>query len=60
MGHRARPHGSRGETGSLTLGKSADLVVVPLAFEKKSDPHELVLAGTAKVQKVLCRGQWIA
>jgi cytosine/adenosine deaminase-related metal-dependent hydrolase len=48
------------ETGSLTPGKSADLVVLPLAEEDAADPHRLVLASTKPVQRVLWRGQWRA
>jgi cytosine/adenosine deaminase-related metal-dependent hydrolase len=46
------------ETGSLTAGKSADLVVVPLSDEE-GDPHELVLASAALVGKVMARGRWL-
>jgi aminodeoxyfutalosine deaminase len=47
------------ETGSLTPGKSADLVVLPLPAEVSLDPYWLVLRSTLQVQKVLFRGQWI-
>jgi cytosine/adenosine deaminase-related metal-dependent hydrolase len=46
------------ETGSLTPGKSADLVVVPLPKEEAADPHRLVLGSEAAVQRVLFRGRW--
>lgn len=46
------------ETGSLTPGKSADLVVVPLPDEEPADPHRLVLASSRPVQCVLLRGRW--
>jgi cytosine/adenosine deaminase-related metal-dependent hydrolase len=48
-----------GETGSLTPGKSADLVVVPLAAGKDADPYERVLGADTPVRAVLCRGRWI-
>jgi cytosine/adenosine deaminase-related metal-dependent hydrolase len=50
------------ETGSLEPGKSADLVVVPLAGQGANlphDPHDLVLASDAPVARVLCRGRWL-
>jgi cytosine/adenosine deaminase-related metal-dependent hydrolase len=47
------------ETGSLTPGKSADLLVLPLPDEEASDPHRLVLGAATRVQAVLCRGRWV-
>jgi cytosine/adenosine deaminase-related metal-dependent hydrolase len=47
------------ETGSLTPGKSADLVVVPLPDEAVSDPHALVLGSALPVSGVLFRGKWV-
>jgi cytosine/adenosine deaminase-related metal-dependent hydrolase len=47
------------EVGSLTPGKSADLVGVGLPPEESADPHRLVLAGDLPVRRVLCRGQWV-
>ena len=46
------------ETGSLTPGKSADLVVVPLQGDD-ADPHRLLLGADAPVRRVLFRGQWV-
>lgn len=46
------------ETGSLTPGKSADLVVLPLPDEERADPHELVLQSAQPVRAVLFRGEW--
>jgi imidazolonepropionase-like amidohydrolase len=46
------------ETGSLTPGKSADLVVLPLPDRETADPHELVLDSTTLVRSVLWRGRW--
>jgi cytosine/adenosine deaminase-related metal-dependent hydrolase len=48
------------ETGSLTPGKSADLVVSPLPDEDAVDPHRLVLEAAETVRRVLWRGQWVA
>jgi aminodeoxyfutalosine deaminase len=48
------------ETGSLTPGKSADLVVLPLPPDDAADPHRLVFASNLPVQAVLCRGQWVS
>jgi cytosine/adenosine deaminase-related metal-dependent hydrolase len=47
------------ETGSLETGKSADLVVVPLAPGAGNDPFKRLLESDLSVQRVLCRGQWI-
>jgi cytosine/adenosine deaminase-related metal-dependent hydrolase len=46
-------------TGSLEPGKSADLVVVPLAPGEDRDPYERLLDSEAPVQRVMCRGRWI-
>jgi cytosine/adenosine deaminase-related metal-dependent hydrolase len=45
------------ETGSLTPGKSADLVVVPISGE--GEPHRLLFESSAPVRAVLFRGQWV-
>ena len=45
-------------TGSLKVGKSADLVVVPLP-ERDGDPHELLFAPGASARSVLWRGGWV-
>ncbi len=50
--------GFRNQTGSLTPGKSADLIVLPLPQRKGADPHTLILDSTERVQAVLWRGQW--
>ena len=50
--------GWAGETGSLTPGKSADVVVLPLSNEDAADPHDLVLGSTTAVRSVLWRGRW--
>lgn len=46
-------------TGSLTPGKSADLVVLPLPNEERDDPNDLVLASTLPVRDVMFRGNWV-
>ena len=46
-------------TGSLAVGKSADLIVVPLPERDASDPHDLVLASDLPVSRVMCRGVWL-
>jgi cytosine/adenosine deaminase-related metal-dependent hydrolase len=46
-------------TGSLTPGKSADLVVLPLPNEDRADSHDLILQSTLPVERVLFRGEWI-
>jgi cytosine/adenosine deaminase-related metal-dependent hydrolase len=48
------------QAGSLTPGKSADLVVVRLPQDGPDDPHELLLAGDGAVGAVLWRGRWLA
>jgi cytosine/adenosine deaminase-related metal-dependent hydrolase len=47
------------ETGSLEAGKSADLLVVPLATGTGNDPYQRLFESDLSVQRVLCRGQWI-
>lgn len=46
------------EAGSLALGKSADLVVVPLPPGDDADPHRLVLGADLPVRRILFRGGW--
>src|SRR5262249_37047928 len=46
------------EAGSLTPGKSADLVVVGLPPGESADPHRLLLGADLPVLRVLCRGRW--
>lgn len=46
------------ETGSLTPGKSADLVVLPLPDEDCADPHTLIFESAQSVQSVMFRGRW--
>ena len=51
--------GWHNETGSLTPGKSADLVVLPLPDKKVTDPHQLVFDSDLAVKRVMFRGEWI-
>jgi cytosine/adenosine deaminase-related metal-dependent hydrolase len=55
----ARALGWEEETGSLTPGKSADLVVIPLSTRPADDPHDLALRGDEPVRDVLFRGRWV-
>jgi cytosine/adenosine deaminase-related metal-dependent hydrolase len=45
-------------TGSLTPGKSADLVVLPLPHHDTDDPHRLLFESDAAVSAVMFRGRW--
>jgi cytosine/adenosine deaminase-related metal-dependent hydrolase len=45
------------ETGSLSRGKSADLVVLPLPNDYNADPHRLILESALPVEAVLFRGE---
>jgi cytosine/adenosine deaminase-related metal-dependent hydrolase len=45
--------------GSLTAGKSADLVVLPLPGETRADAHDLVLQSALPVARVMFRGEWL-
>jgi aminodeoxyfutalosine deaminase len=51
--------GWEGETGSLTAGKSADLVVVRLPNDEADDPHDLLWRTPLLPEAVLIRGQWL-
>ncbi len=46
------------ETGSLSPGKSADLIVAPLPDREESDPHRVILESRQKITAVLFRGKW--
>jgi cytosine/adenosine deaminase-related metal-dependent hydrolase len=43
--------------GSLEVGKSADLVIVPLP-DREGDPHELLLAEHPGERRTMFRGDW--
>jgi cytosine/adenosine deaminase-related metal-dependent hydrolase len=45
-------------TGSITAGKSADLVVLPLPDVDAPEPYALILESKTRVQSVLFRGEW--
>ncbi|MCI0681559.1 MAG: amidohydrolase family protein [Gemmataceae bacterium] len=45
-------------TGSLTPGKSADLVALPLPEREEEDPYRLVFDSELAVQRVCFRGNW--
>jgi cytosine/adenosine deaminase-related metal-dependent hydrolase len=47
------------ETGSLTPGKTADLVVLPLPAKDAADPYSLVFESSTVVTRVMSRGSWI-
>jgi cytosine/adenosine deaminase-related metal-dependent hydrolase len=49
--------GWQSETGSLSAGKSADLVVLPLPNEVAGDPHRLILESSLAVKAVMFRGE---
>ncbi len=44
--------------GSLTPGKWADFVVLPLPDREEHDPHRLVFESAEKVERVMFRGEW--
>lgn len=48
------------ETGSLEAGKSADLVVVPLASGANDDPYERLFESDLPVRRTLICGRWIS
>jgi cytosine/adenosine deaminase-related metal-dependent hydrolase len=45
--------------GSLTPGKSADLVVLPLPNREETDPYRLVFDSSLAVERVMFRGSWV-
>jgi len=47
------------ETGSLTPGKSADLLILPLPDREEADPYRLILESTTTARDVLFRGRWV-
>jgi cytosine/adenosine deaminase-related metal-dependent hydrolase len=51
--------GWENETGSLTPGKSADFILLPLPNEEKRDPHLLVLESAQAISSVVFRGQLV-
>jgi cytosine/adenosine deaminase-related metal-dependent hydrolase len=47
------------ETGSLTPGKSADMVVLPLPQHDELDPYSLIFESSTHIEKVMCFGRWL-
>lgn len=47
------------EVGSLTPGKSADWIAVPLENAAGADPYRLLLESPHSVREVCIRGQWL-
>jgi cytosine/adenosine deaminase-related metal-dependent hydrolase len=45
-------------TGCLSPGKSADLVVIPVAGNQSADAHDLLWNSDAKVAATMWRGEW--
>lgn len=56
--HGAEALGWEDITGSLSPGKSADLVVLPLPDHHADDPHMLVFESESAVSAVMFRGRW--
>ncbi|VTT98020.1 amidohydrolase : Amidohydrolase OS=Isosphaera pallida (strain ATCC 43644 / DSM 9630 / IS1B) GN=Isop_1172 PE=4 SV=1: Amidohydro_1 [Gemmataceae bacterium] len=50
--------GFAAEAGSLEVGKSADLVAVPLPDRDAADPHELLFADHPGDRRTMFRGEW--
>jgi cytosine/adenosine deaminase-related metal-dependent hydrolase len=57
--HGAEALGFGDETGSLEVGKSADMVAIPLPSAEVADPHDLLLRGSQRVARVLFRGRFL-
>ncbi len=55
----ARALGWDRETGSLTSGKFADWITVPLDSSNGPDPHEQVLQSACTVRDICIGGQWL-
>lgn len=47
------------ETGSLAVGKQADLAVVDLADPDGTDPYLLLFRSANRVAATMCAGQWL-
>jgi len=58
--HGAESLGFGDRTGSLTPGKSADLVVVPMTKKDAFDPHSLLFSNdaVAGTRRTMWRGKW--
>lgn len=51
--------GLGGETGTLDVGKSADLAVVELAGGDSADPYELLFRPGNRITRAMCSGHWV-
>lgn len=56
----AKALGRDSETGTLTLGKFADLAIVALPDIDASDPYELLLDAGCEVRATIFRGRGVA
>jgi cytosine/adenosine deaminase-related metal-dependent hydrolase len=56
----ARALGLEERTGTIAAGKAADLVVVSLGNEARSDPYAALLHPETRVQATLRDGRWIS
>jgi imidazolonepropionase-like amidohydrolase len=50
--------GQETETGSLEIGKLADLAVISLAAESTGDPYSLLFRPENHASAVMCAGRW--
>ncbi|HTI51560.1 MAG TPA: amidohydrolase family protein, partial [Planctomycetaceae bacterium] len=55
----ARALGQEVDTGSLTVGKGADLAVVELPKVDSTEPYGLLFHPAARIVGVMCRGVWL-
>jgi len=55
----ARALGIDDETGSLSIGKGADLAVVPLQADAGSDPYSVLFEAGTRVSRVMRGGAWV-
>ena len=56
----ARALGFEEDTGSLTVGKLADLAVVSLAGGSRTDPYLDLFHSLGEVVRTMCGGRWIS
>ena len=54
----AKALGWAGECGSLEVGKSADMVAVPLPDREGSDPHKLLFSDHPGERRTMFRREW--
>jgi cytosine/adenosine deaminase-related metal-dependent hydrolase len=55
----ARGLGWQTEVGSLTSGKSADWITIPLPNAEPGDPHDLLFDSCERVRDVVTSGRWL-